>query len=111
MYSRYIPHLNEFFSVYALDYTNDQHLRLFNTWQNDPRVAKAWNETGTLDQHREHSRKIHEGPHRIAVLAKFNDIFFSDLELYWAKVSFAFSVPFFFFSFFSFEPLSLCHAS
>lgn len=91
MYSRYIPHLNEFLSVYALDYTNDEHLRLFHSWQNDPRVAKAWNETGTLDQHRQYLHKLNEDPHQIAVLAKFNDIFFSYHELYWAKVRFAFS--------------------
>lgn len=88
IYSRYIPHLNEFFSVFALDYTNDEHLRLFNTWQNDPRVAQGWNETGTLDQHRQYLRTIQEDPHQIAVLAKFNDTFFSYHELYWTKVRF-----------------------
>jgi hypothetical protein len=88
IYSRYIPHLNEFFSVFALDYTNDEHLRLFNTWQNDPRVAQGWNETGTLDQHRQYLRTIQEDPHQIAVLAKFNDTFFSYHELYWTKVFF-----------------------
>lgn len=88
IYSRYIPHLNEFFSVFALDYTNDEHLRLFNTWQNDPRVAQGWNETGTLDQHRQYLRTIQEDLHQIAVLAKFNDTFFSYHELYWTKVCF-----------------------
>ncbi|KAJ5767064.1 uncharacterized protein N7511_004680 [Penicillium nucicola] len=85
IYSRYIPHLNEFFSVFALDYRNDEHLRLFNTWQNDPRVAQGWNETGTLDQHRQYLKTIQEDPHQIAVLAKFNDTFFSYHELYWTK--------------------------
>lgn len=87
IYSRYIPHLDEFFSIYALDYTNDEHVGLFNKWQNDPRVAQAWQETGTLDEHREYLRKMHEDPHQFAVLAKFNDTFFSYHEIYWTKVN------------------------
>ncbi|RDW89802.1 GNAT family N-acetyltransferase [Aspergillus mulundensis] len=85
MYSRYIPQLDEFFSLWALDYRDDEHLRLFHTWQNDPRVAKGWNETGTLQQHREYLRKVEEDPHQIAVLAKFNNTFFSYHQIYWAK--------------------------
>lgn len=86
IYSRWIPHLKETFSMVSLDWEDKEHLRLFHEWQNDPRVSQGWNETGTEEQHREYLRKIHVDPHQVAVLAYWDDVPFAYFEIYWAKV-------------------------
>jgi hypothetical protein len=87
IYSRYIPHLREHFSMVVLDVDNSMHVDLYHRWQNDPRVARGWNESGSLDQHLQRLKEVNEDPHTLSVLAKFDNTYFAYFDIYWAQVS------------------------
>jgi len=87
IYSRYIPHLKEHFSMVVLDVDNSVHVDLYHRWQNDPRVARGWNESGTLDEHIQKLKDMNDDPHKLSVLAKFDGTYFAYFDIYWVQVS------------------------
>ncbi|PHH87186.1 hypothetical protein CDD83_9204 [Cordyceps sp. RAO-2017] len=85
IYSRWVYHLKETFSMVVVDWQDPEHLRLVHEWMNEPRVIRGWDEAGTLEHHRQYLRAIHQDPHQMAVLGRWDDTFFGYFELYWAK--------------------------
>lgn len=86
VYSRWIPHLRETFSMVAFDVNNPNHVDLFHTWQNDPRVSQGWDQSGSRDEHRAYLEAARADPHQLSLLARFEGVEFAYFEVYWAKV-------------------------
>ncbi|UWQ33787.1 acetyltransferase [Leisingera sp. M527] len=83
LYHRRIPWLQQTFSLRALDPAAD--LELFHAWMNDTRVAAFFEESGTLEYHRNYLSRMQADPHMMPVLGCLDGRPFCYFELYWAR--------------------------
>jgi acetyl CoA:N6-hydroxylysine acetyl transferase len=83
LYARHIPWLGQTLSFRVADPARD--LERFHRWQNDPRVAAFWQETGDLDHHRAYLDAQTSDPHTMPLIASLDGAPFGYFEVYWAK--------------------------
>jgi RimJ/RimL family protein N-acetyltransferase len=83
VYRRFDARLGAWISLRTVDI--DQDLARFNRWQNSARVARFWQEEGSLEQHREYLSKLEADPHTVTLIGCFDDQPFAYFEAYWAK--------------------------
>lgn len=83
VYRRYDARLGAWISLRTVEI--DVDLARFNRWQNSPRVASFWQESGSLEQHREYLDKLQADPHTLTLIGCFDDEPFAYFEAYWAK--------------------------
>lgn len=82
LYHRHIPWLDSWFSLRAAAM---EDLPTFHRWQNDPRVAEFFEESGTLDAHRAYLSRLIDDPHMLPVIGSLDGRDFAYFELYWTR--------------------------
>lgn len=83
VYRRFDARLGAWISLRTVEI--DVDLARFNRWQNSERVASFWQESGSLEQHREYLDKLEADPHTLTLIGCFDDEPFAYFEAYWAK--------------------------
>ncbi|KZV94265.1 hypothetical protein EXIGLDRAFT_611976 [Exidia glandulosa HHB12029] len=83
IYERRIAHLRSTFALRVVDAGNEADVATFSSWQNSPRVAAAWRQTGTLEEHREYLERMQADAHTVPVLGSFGGEDALYAELYW----------------------------
>lgn len=83
LYRRFIPWLGQTLTLEPVDIDTD--LPAFNRWMNTPRVARFWNETGSLDDHRHYLQTLLASAHSFPIIGRFDGVPFGYFEAYWAR--------------------------
>ncbi|MFC6336760.1 GNAT family N-acetyltransferase [Pseudomonas sp. CCM 7891] len=83
VYRRFDVRLGAWVSLRTVEIGVD--LARFNRWQNSTRVASFWQESGSLEQHREYLEKLDADPHALTLIGCFDDEPFAYFEAYWAR--------------------------
>ncbi|WP_347901240.1 GNAT family N-acetyltransferase [Pseudomonas purpurea] len=83
VYRRFDARLGAWISLRTVEIDHD--LERFHRWQNSPRVANFWEESGSLEKHRAYLNTLETDPHTLTLIGCFNDQPFAYFEAYWAK--------------------------
>lgn len=83
LYRRHIPWVGQTLTFELAD--ADRDLSAFNRWMNNPRVARFWEEEGSLAQHHAYLQKQLADPHTLPLIGHFDGQPFGYFEVYWAK--------------------------
>ncbi|WP_240162282.1 GNAT family N-acetyltransferase [Glaciimonas sp. PAMC28666] len=83
VYRRFIPWLNQWLTLRTIN--PDSDLDSFHRWMNNPRVAKFWEEDGSIDQHQVFIAKALADPHVHPLVGCLDEKAFGYFEVYWAK--------------------------
>ena len=68
-------------------------MNAFHKWQNDERVARGWNERGTMEHHRKYIKGVMENPAFIPYVMSWDGELMGYVELVWIKVSLSLQSP------------------
>ncbi len=82
VYRRHIPWLGQWFSLRAMSMDD---LPTFHRWQNDPRVAEFFEESGGIEQHRGYVARLLADPHMLPLIGAVDGRDFVYFEVYWAR--------------------------
>ena len=86
-YKRYCTPVGHTLTLHAFDPDSEAHMNAFHKWQNDERVARGWNERGTMEHHRKYIKGVMENPAFIPYVMSWDGELMGYVELVWIKVN------------------------
>lgn len=86
IYRRYCTPVGQTLMMHAFDPYSEAHMNAFHKWQNDERVAKGWNEKGTMEHHLQYIKKVAADPAALPYVMSWDGELMGYGELVWIKV-------------------------
>ncbi|KIJ64046.1 hypothetical protein HYDPIDRAFT_91251 [Hydnomerulius pinastri MD-312] len=89
LYRRYCPIVKQVLELIYFDLGVERgvsaHLEAFHRWQNDERVNKGWNESGTLEHHRKYVKAVMNDPAVLPLMMSWDGELMGYTELVYLK--------------------------
>lgn len=86
IYRRYCTTVGKTLTFHVFDPEDLLHMNAFHEWQNSERVAKGWNERGTMEHHRQYIQSVTDDPGTLPFLMSWDNELMGYGEFVWTKV-------------------------